>query len=98
MEDFVGYLDQIVEPTVAEFEAHPTSTRHAFLACVATCHADDYLAYPEGPRTIRQKFAAQSRDFNIVDDIGHAFKHVVVGNRIAPRLKAAVSSTSPRSL
>ena len=79
MRDFVEYLDEIVEPTVADFEANPTSRRHAFLACVATCHAVDYLIYPRKATGTRQKFEKTRRDFKTVDEIGHAFKHVTTG-------------------
>jgi hypothetical protein len=82
------YLNDIVKPTVADFEANPISTRHAFLACLVTCHAPDYSAHPEGATAKRQKFRLKSPDFKIADDVGHAFKHVVVGKRTSPRLRA----------
>jgi hypothetical protein len=88
MEDLVRYLDEIAEPTVAEFEKNPTSVRHAFLACVALFHSVDYLAFPESGRAFRQEFGKASPDFKLVDDVAHAFKHVVSGNRADPRLKA----------
>jgi hypothetical protein len=34
MEDLERYLKEMVQPTVDDFEANPTSRRHAFLACV----------------------------------------------------------------
>jgi hypothetical protein len=87
MEDLVRYLEEIVKPTVADFEQHATSVRHAFLACVATCLAVDYLAHPKKPGNLRRQFARESTDFSIVDDVGHAFKHVITtGN--PPRLRA----------
>jgi hypothetical protein len=52
MEELTKYLDEIAEPTVAEFEKNPTSVRHAFLACVALFHTVDYLAFPETGRAI----------------------------------------------
>jgi hypothetical protein len=88
MEDLVRYLDEIVEPTIMDFEKNPTSVRHAFLACVALFHSVDYLAYPESGRTLRQEFGKASPDFKLVDDVAHAFKHVVSGNRADPRLTA----------
>jgi hypothetical protein len=88
MEDLLRYLDDIVEPTITDFESHPTSVRHAFLACAATFHAIDYLAYPRKSRGLRQKFRKESADFAIVDDVAHAFKHVVAGDRRKPSLKA----------
>jgi hypothetical protein len=58
MEDLERYLDEIAEP-IKDFEAHPTSVRHAFLACVVVFHGIDYLAYPRmRPSTLRQQFQA----------------------------------------
>jgi hypothetical protein len=88
VEDLVRYLGDIVEPTIKDFEEHPASVRHAFLACVAAFHAIDYLAFPKRSRGLRQKFRKQSPDFATVDDVAHAFKHVVAGNRRKPSLKA----------
>ena len=87
MAELECYLEEIVKPTVADFEQHPTSVRHAFLACVATCHAVDHLDYPKKARASRSKFRAQSKDFSVVDDVAHAFKHVVTTGD-PPRLRA----------
>jgi hypothetical protein len=88
MEDLVRYLEEIVEPTVKDFEEHPTSRRHAFLACVAVFHGVDYLVYPKKSKreNLRGKFRNQSPDFEIVDDVSHAFRHVEAGKK--PNLKA----------
>jgi hypothetical protein len=89
MEDLERYLDEIVEPTIKDFAAHPTSVRHAFLACVAVFHGVDYLAFPrKRPSTLRQQFRRQSPAFAIVDKVAHAFKHVAAGNPAKPDLKA----------
>ncbi len=37
------YLDEIVDPTVKEYESEPTSVRRAMLACIVTYHAIEYL-------------------------------------------------------
>jgi len=89
MSDLAQYLEEIVEPTVRDFEANATSRLHAFLACVAACHRVDYLAWPNDPRTLRQKFDRQSAAFRIVNDVGHAFKHVVQGRPDKPRMRAS---------
>jgi hypothetical protein len=87
MEDLERYLNDIVDPTINDFEAHPTSVRHAFLACVAVFHGIDYLAYPKKrPATLRQEFANRSPDFQLVDYVAHAFKHVSAGPRNDPHL------------
>jgi hypothetical protein len=89
MEDLVRYLSEIVEPTIEDFEKEPTSLRHAFLACVATYHAVDYLTYPtKRPANLKQEWRKESRAFAIVDDVAHAFKHVIAGDKQNPRLKA----------
>jgi hypothetical protein len=96
VEDMLRYLDKIVEPTIEDFQQNPMSVRHAFLACVVTFHAIDYLAYPrKRPATLRQKFGQRSPDFKIVDEVAHAFKHVVAGNRAKPKLKAAEVISRP---
>jgi hypothetical protein len=88
MEDLVRYLDEIVEPTVAELEKNPTSVRHAFLACVAVFHAVDYLAFRKSGTSrqmLRNSWGKESDDFAIIDRVAHAFKHVVSGHRKDPK-------------
>jgi hypothetical protein len=51
--DAKQFADEIVEPTIAEFERKPSSRRRAFLACAATFHLIDYLALPAKPQTRR---------------------------------------------
>jgi hypothetical protein len=90
MEDLVRYLDEIVDPTVKDLEAEPTSLRKTFLACVAVFHAVDYLAYPRNSRELRNLWREQSPAFAVVDKVAHAFKHVVTGRPQKPNhLKAA---------
>jgi hypothetical protein len=81
VEDMERYLDEIVDPIVKEFEEHPDSRRHAFIACVAVFHSIDYLAYPKKSRTLREAFRKASPGFQIVDEIAHAFKHVETDGR-----------------
>jgi hypothetical protein len=35
------YFRELVEPTIAEFEANPASVRHAYAACVFAYHFAD---------------------------------------------------------
>jgi hypothetical protein len=89
MEDMVRYIEEFVEPTIEDFQKNPTSVRHAFLAAVAVFHAIDYLAFPKKRSAdLRQRFRKQSSEFAMVDDVAHAFKHVVVGDRTKPHLRA----------
>src|SRR5258708_36564495 len=83
MEDLDRYLNEIVDPTVAEFEQHPASVRHAFITCVVVFHAVDYRAHPELSRGLRQKYRKKSEAFAIVDMVAHAFKHVQTERRDA---------------
>jgi hypothetical protein len=77
------YFEQIVDPTIADFEANPTSVRHAFLAAVAVFHAMDYL----DANSHRKKFRENNADFALVDRIAHAFKHVQTGHPADPNLQ-----------
>jgi hypothetical protein len=95
MKDLEWYLVEIVDPTFKEFADNPTSRRHAFLACAVACHAVDYLAYPNDPRTLRQQFGHQSPAFKIVNDVGHAFKHVVQGQASNPRMRQSEVISRP---
>jgi hypothetical protein len=82
------YLDEIIDPTIADLQANPTSRRHAFLACVVTFHAIDYLAYSgemSNSRNFREKFRKASPEFAVVDRVAHAFKHVSAGHPNALR-------------
>jgi hypothetical protein len=99
VEDYMRYLEEIVEPTVKEFEENPTSVRRAFLACVAVFHAVDYLAYQKTSKAnLRGKLRSQSPDFAIVDKVAHAFKHVVAGDPNNPNLKANEVISRPGGL
>ena len=73
------YFVQIVDPTIADFEANPTSVRHAFLAALAVFHSIDYLA-PNRSAGLRTAFRKQCEEFVIIDRIAHAFKHVETGH------------------
>jgi hypothetical protein len=105
MEDLVRYLDDIVEPTIKDFEEHPTSRRHAFLACVATFHSVDYLAYDglrRAPRkgragNLRNTFGTESADFHRIDQIAHAFKHVVSHGKARIRAGEVISRPPGRA-
>ncbi|MBV9591240.1 MAG: hypothetical protein JO310_16710 [Hyphomicrobiales bacterium] len=88
MEDYKRYLDDIVQPTIEDFERHPASIRHAFIACVVTVHAVDYLAHPRRPAGISGEYKRLSPDFSLVYEVAHAFKHVATGPRDAPNLTA----------
>jgi hypothetical protein len=70
-------MTEIVEPTISDFEANPTSVRHAFLACVVTFHSIDYV--PKKSANRRKLFRKESPEFATVDRIAHAFKHVETG-------------------
>jgi hypothetical protein len=73
------YFEQIVDPTIADFEANPTSVRHASLAAAAVFHAIDRMA-PKKSSGLRTKFQRECAAFGIVDRIAHAFKHDEAGH------------------
>ncbi|MDA9407926.1 hypothetical protein [Bradyrhizobium sp. CCBAU 45384] len=82
------YFELIVEPTIADFEANPTSVRHAFLAALAVFHSIDYL----NAKRDRKNFRDASADFALVDRIAHAFKHVHTGHPADPNLQPLSSA------
>jgi hypothetical protein len=77
----------VTEPTITDCERNPSCVRHAFLECVATFHGYDYLAYPTKSNQLRKKLR-ESKEFEIVDYVAHAFKHVATGKGENPKLKA----------
>ena len=74
------YLSEIADPTIADYEANPTSRRLAFVACVMLFHAIDYLQYPDRDGNLRKRCRDESPDFAHVDRIAHALKHVSSGH------------------
>jgi hypothetical protein len=87
MEDLEWFHRTVISPTIAEFEKQPNSVRLALLACVATFHGVDYLAHPDKSSTLRGSLRKESKAFEIVDYVAHAFKHVQTGDRANPKLK-----------
>jgi hypothetical protein len=81
------YADEIVDPTIAEYEQDRRSTRKAFLACVVTFHMIDYL----GAKQRRKAFRQESPAFATIDRVAHAFKHVTTGNLQDPTLPPLAS-------
>ena len=85
--DAKQFADEIVEPTITDFEREPSSRRRAFLACAATFHLIDYLALPAKPRTLRQKYQLECRAFAAVDRYTHTFKHGKTGHPDDPLIQ-----------
>ena len=77
--DAKQYADEIVDPTIAEFENEPRSRRRAFLACVATFHLIDYV----GKQRLKD-FRRECRAFVAVERYAHALKHTKTGHRNSP--------------
>lgn len=87
MKDAQTYFEEIVIPTINDFEQEPTSVRRAFLASVALFHTVDYLAAQSGfpnKGNLRKQLRAESPDFAIVDRVAHAFKHLQTGDEMSP--------------
>jgi hypothetical protein len=98
--DAKDYMDQIVDPTIADFEANPTSRHCAFLACVAAFHTVDYIAQPGPSKNMRQTFR-NNTDFAAVDRVAHAFKHVETSGSpraVPPQMKADDAIERPPAL
>jgi len=79
--DVEQYIENIVKPTIEDFERNPTSVRHAFLACVATFHCIDYIHGDKSTQYLRDAFRQKSAEFALIDRIAHAFKHAKTGHK-----------------
>jgi len=80
------YLDEIVAPTIAEFENDPLSVRRALLACIVTFHTIDYLG-----RQSLQKCRRESQDFTFVEKIANAAKHHETDGQVPLRAEEVIS-------
>lgn len=79
-----SYIEQIVEPTVKEFEQNQRSMRRAYLACVAAYHTADRAAYPKDPGNLKSQWRKECFAFVIVEMVALKFKHVVSDAEKAP--------------
>lgn len=71
------YMATMVDPSIADFEANPTSGRHAFTACVTTFHTVDYITRPKKPGNLPKTLGKECPSFATVDRVAHAFKHAI---------------------
>lgn len=93
------YLRQVVEPTLKDFATNPGSSRHAFLACVATFHVIDYVAGATRKPILRAEFRQESSAFAAVDRIAHGRDDKLFGNPqpapIADQTMLKTSASTP---
>ena len=78
--DAESFMNEIVDTTIKDFENHPRSRRHAFLACVATFHTIDYIVQSKSSGNRRKSFGKESPEFLLIDRVAHAFKHAKTGS------------------
>ena len=76
MEDLEEYLDLIVQPTFDDYDCHPSSVRHAYLACLVAYHAIDRATYPAKPHTLAQEWRKSSMEFALIEEVALHLKHV----------------------
>ena len=73
--------------SIQEFAVNPKSRRLAFLACLTTFHAIDYLA-PPGSKpnkgNLLKRFRSESAEFAVMERVACAFKHVKTGKPDTP--------------
>jgi hypothetical protein len=84
------YADEIVAPTIDEFECEPRSTRRCFLACTVTYHMIEYMYSDDKQRKLqRDAFRIESTAFHTIDRVAHGFKHVETKDKaLQPPLRA----------
>jgi hypothetical protein len=81
--DALHYLDEIVEPTIVEFEREPSSVRRALIACMVTYHAIDYLYSKSERRNALTRLRGRP-EFALIERVANAAKHAIFDGR--PRL------------
>jgi hypothetical protein len=72
------YFRELVEPTIAEFEANPTSVRRAYAACVFAYHFADTVHVHTGrsKTQVRKELAALAAEFWTVEGVATVAKHL----------------------
>lgn len=72
-----AYLNEIVLPTVKEFEDDSTSLRRAYLACVTAYHFVDVVAYATSKdvNAVMRDITSSSQHFLMIRDICVLAKH-----------------------
>jgi hypothetical protein len=73
------YLEEIVLPTIDEFQADGSSRRKAYLACIVTIHLKDYLTKDNArnvEKTVRNRAEAA---FDVVSAVANGAKHSISG-------------------
>jgi hypothetical protein len=72
------YFRELVEPTIAEFEANPASVRHAYAACVFAYHFADVVAVHTGrsKTQVRKELAGIAAEFWTVEGVATVAKHL----------------------
>jgi hypothetical protein len=86
------YVTNIVEPTIDEFEAEPTSVRRAYQACVVTWHFADCVreATSLELRKIRDDLESSCATFYMIGALANLSKHF----RLDPRRNRVLISDS----
>jgi hypothetical protein len=85
-EEALAFLDDIVDPTIIDFEKHPASRRHAFLACVAAFHCVDYLNLRAGHKNnLRNQFRKENADFAVIERVAQGIAIVKEDNSACRR-------------
>ncbi len=89
------YFRELVEPTIAEFEANPASVRHAYAACVFAYHFADAVAVHLTPdrnpgriknelAKVRNDLTTLAKEFRTVEGVATMAKHIEVMNEKMP--------------
>ena len=95
MEEMLRYLDEIKEPAIVDLGAPPSWVRHALFGLRSYVPCNRLLGVSSPAyASPKQKFGSQSRDLRIVDEVAHAFKHVVSGSPANPKSSAGAAAVS----
>lgn len=75
------YLEEIVLPTIDEFQADGSSRRKAYLACIVTFHLKDYLMKDNSSGVEKAITGRAQAAFEVVSAVANGAKHSVSGRQ-----------------
>jgi hypothetical protein len=83
------YFHDLIEPTLAEFEAEPTNIRRGYSACLFTYHFADAAAAHTGRKQfeIVKELAKIAPVYEVVQGIANMAKHIeLTRGKVQPRI------------
>ena len=84
----LDYLEEIVLPTIDEFQADGSSRRKAYLACIVTYHLSDYLRASKASDVLETVKGRAEAAFEVVHAVATGAKHTASGRKDQIKFRA----------